>query len=61
MHSQNDYDIIKKHLLGLQGIIDVKPYYTPKKLCVSFDPNLINAAHIVYGISKLGYHYINRG
>lgn len=61
MVAQNDYEVIKKHLLELSGIVEVKPYVRPKKLCVTFSPLLTSLEHIVYTISQLGYHYINRG
>lgn len=61
MLTQDDYEVIKKHLLELSGIVEVRPYFTPKKLCVTFNPLLTSLEHIVYTISLLGYHYINRG
>lgn len=61
MYNQDDYHLIKEHLLNLKGVVEVKSFYSPKKLYVSFNTALTSVEVIVFTIAKLGYHYINRG
>lgn len=60
MFNEADYHKICQQLLEINGVSDVKPFERPKKLVVSFNNKITNIETIVFAISRLGYHYINR-
>ena len=55
-----DEEKIKKALLSLQGIKDVKTDLAKKQVFINFIPAEIPVETIAYTLSKLGYHYIQR-
>ena len=61
MLDQEDYHSIKEPLLEIIGVAEVKPFVKPHKLTVTFNTALTKVEWIAYTITKLGYHYINRG
>lgn len=60
MVSEKDYQIISESLFKLPGIVSIKPYQQPNKLTVTYNPYLATLEQLVFNISKLGYHYVNR-
>jgi copper chaperone CopZ len=60
MTEQEDYDRIKKHLLDIKGIREVKPFVRPRMLTVTYNTVLTKIEWIAYTITKLGYHYTDR-
>lgn len=60
MNTQEDYDRIAAALLKMTGVEKISLYNNSHKIFVTFDTRLIGIEHIVYTISQIGYHYVNR-
>lgn len=61
MHSNEDFEKIKKALLGIIGVNDVQKTTNIKKLVVNFDISKTNLTVIAHTIANLGYKYLQRG
>lgn len=61
MISEDDVETITSSLLSLEGITQVKPFLSRKKLKVYIDTSKTSLQMVSYTLSKLGYNYIKRG